>query len=250
MRTFYLYNLKNFHLTDVIKKAETLTIEDPPKKISIEDESGDVVEGFFGFTKHEDGCTLSHYFRSTQESYDPYVKENFSQTDERVSDFSFVRNGKQIIMFRSGDTASHIFEKLAIDSNDFEVIGYDLNYIRFLNESNEKTRCYKKVISSHDLYSLGRYGGNETGHRIKEDYFDIRERDKETKTVLPFVTYAKISVSLSSTELTLILYSTGKVTAVNFTGDYFTFTKTLVSALNVINGSYNDFLDCVGRVNE
>lgn len=244
MKSFYLFKLKDINLNDVIKKVEEVSVSEPPKKISMNTDPETVISGFFDFTKHRDGCTLNHYFRRNKVSIDPYTKESFNQSELKITNYSFVQNGKDIMIFLSGDSDANIFKKMSIDSDSLEKVGYDLDYIRFLNESNEKTSCYKEVISNHDLYSLGRYGGNDTGHRIKEDYFDINDRDKETKTALHFVTYAKISVATSSAELTIILYAVGKLTAVNFSGDYFEFTRELVKVLNIIDSSYNDFIKC------
>lgn len=241
MKSLYPFKLENGNMDTISKRASVLAKEHSPSQVP----KKNMVAGFFRFEAEDYGCSIWHYQKTTREYKDPYTEDVYEIPDVRTSAYSFINDGEGVRMFFSGGSNADISSNMSIKSDDMIPSLVDGHYIRYLNEADEGDGCYQQVIGNHSLYSLGRYGKDGDGHSIKEDYYDLDQRERSIG--VPFVTYAKVSVSTSNSVLRLRLYTNGKITAVNNKGTYLEFSRDLTEAMNIIEASMHDFNSCNSR---
>lgn len=203
--------------------------------------------GFFGYARFESGASMNHYVRRDKKIKDPYTNEDMYVSELKVSRISYISDESGDFFIVSYGLEKNVFKILNLTENDYQLISYNADFIRFLNISTQSHRCYKGVFNN-TIYSIGRAGANDQGHKLREEYMTLSDRETNIGTDMNL--YAMLAVTTNSVGVfRLFLHNNGKITIVNDGTDFARTSKGITELIDTLNKAHENYVACIGKNN-
>lgn len=249
MRSYYALHLDKEYVSENAPKEKFKNlVKTMPPKYKDQDKEGKVREGFFGITEFDNGVSMNHYFRRDKKIRDPYTKEDIAVSELKVSRISYVSDGPDDDLFiMSYGLERGVFNTLNLTEDDYQLISFNADFIRFLNTSTQNHRCYKGVFNNA-ISSIGRGGQNDQGHKLREEYKTLNDREANIGTDMSL--YALLAVTTEAAGvIRLFLHNNGKMTIVNDGTDFTRTSNGISELIATLKVAHTNYSTCIGSVN-
>lgn len=240
-KAFVGFKLSEFDFEQRRREVKDL-IEINKPRVPSHDKSENTIQGFFGYFSNKDNYGGSFYRKTYSTVIDPYTKKGENQVRIDLTSFMYVKKSNPLL-FLSGKQQDFVLGQLGLTLQQRQTIIYSPDYIEYLNMAEESWTCYDDVLI--DMISVEREGKNDEGHLMKEKYNDLTQRDDVNKTKFRY--YAKVKLSLDSGVFDVTVYSDGKLSINNYSGDLGDFSTTLTEIINRLEKSYKAFQNCPNK---
>lgn len=248
MRSYHVLRLSEEYIEEnnPISVFENLVKTMPPSYK--ENEGEDKLRiGFFGFARFDNGASMNHYSRRDKRIKDPYTKEDLYVSELKVSRISYISDSDDDLYIISQGLEKNVFKTLNLAENDYQLVSFDADFIRFLNTSSQNHRCYKKVFDN-TLYSIGRAGANDQGHKLREEYLTLSDRETNIGTDMNL--YAMLAVTTNSSGVfRLFLHNNGKITIINDGVDFAKTSTGIAELIDTLDKAHKNYVTCLRNNN-
>lgn len=247
VRSYYALNLDKEYVDENSPRDKFRDLVNTmPPNYKDQNKEGNVREGFFGFTEFDNGASMNHYFRRDKKIRDPYTKEDIAVSELKVSRISYVSDGPDDLFIMSHGLERGVFNDLNLTEDDYQLVSFNADFIRFLNTSNQNHRCYKGVFNNA-ISSIGRGGQNDQGHKLREEYREINDREANIGTDMSL--YALLAITTASAGvLRLFLHNNGKMTIVNDGTDFTSTSNGIAELIATLRVAHSNYTTCIGSV--